>query len=403
MRKISFKSLKSNKLDLVVLVGGKGTRIKEYLNGLPKPMAKFNNIHFLQYILNLFSKYPFKRIFLLTKYKSNIIFNKFHNKKINFIKIICIKEKKQMGTGGALNNLKNKIQDFVLINGDTLFDINLDDLIKSLKKENICSIALTKKLKQKSKKLNSLEIKKNLVKYKLNGSLINGGIYFFKKKIFNYIPNKHCSLENDILPKFIKKGKVNGKSFNNFFIDIGSKEYFKKASKKLKNYFKRPAIFLDRDGVINHHNRYVYSKKKFVFRNGVTNGLKYLINKKYYIFIVTNQAGIGKKIFTENQFNQLHLFLKKKLYTEDIYFDDVKYSPYHPLAKIKKYRKSSNLRKPGNLMIIKIQKKWLINKKKSFMIGDQLSDKICAKKSDLYFEYAKKNFYNQVKKIIKKI
>ena len=104
MKKISFGSLKSNKLDLVILVGGKGTRIKQYLKGLPKPMVKFNNKHFLQYILNVFCKYHFKRIFLLTGHKNSIIFKKFHNRSFNFIKIICLKEKKVMGTGGALNN-----------------------------------------------------------------------------------------------------------------------------------------------------------------------------------------------------------------------------------------------------------------------------------------------------------
>ena len=53
MKKISFESLKSNKLDLVILAGGKGTRIKQYLKGLPKPMAKFNNKHFLQVLTHL--------------------------------------------------------------------------------------------------------------------------------------------------------------------------------------------------------------------------------------------------------------------------------------------------------------------------------------------------------------
>ena len=92
MKKISFGSLKSNKLDLVILAGGKGTRIKQYLKGLPKPMVKFNNKHFLQYILNVFCKYNFRRIFLLTGYKNSIILKKFHNRSFNFIKTICIKE-----------------------------------------------------------------------------------------------------------------------------------------------------------------------------------------------------------------------------------------------------------------------------------------------------------------------
>ena len=87
----------NKKLDLLILVGGKGTRIKKYLRGLPKPMLKFNNKFFLNYIINFASKYNLNKIYLLTGYKSNIIYQKFHNKTFNFVKIECIKEKKEMG------------------------------------------------------------------------------------------------------------------------------------------------------------------------------------------------------------------------------------------------------------------------------------------------------------------
>ena len=72
-------------------------------------MAKFNKIYFLQYLINIYSKYPIKNIYILAGYKSNIIFKKFHNKIFNFTKIICLKEKKFMGTGGALFSLKKKL------------------------------------------------------------------------------------------------------------------------------------------------------------------------------------------------------------------------------------------------------------------------------------------------------
>ena len=116
-------------IDLVILAGGMGTRIKEFLNNKPKPMMKFNNIYFLQYLINIFTKYPFNKIYILTSYKNKIIFDNFHNKIFNLTKIICLKEKKPMGTGGALNNLKKyKINNFILTNGDTIFDIDLKGL-----------------------------------------------------------------------------------------------------------------------------------------------------------------------------------------------------------------------------------------------------------------------------------
>ena len=366
-------------LDLVILAGGKGTRIKKYLHNKPKPMVKFNEIFFLQYLINIYSKYPINKIFILTGYKSDIIFKNFHNKIFNFTKVVCIKEKKLMGTGGALLNLKrNKIKDFILVNGDTVFDIDLADFIKSFKKKKLGCVALAPNNKNNSK-------------------LMNGGIYFFKKKFLNIIPNKPCSLEEDIFPNIIKKKLLTGKIYKDFFLDIGTPKYFKVSTKKLKDHFSRPAAFLDRDGVINHDSGYVYKKKDFRFRKGVIKGLKYLIKKKYYIFIVTNQAGIAKGMFNENDFKKLHLYLKNNLSKKNIYFNDVQYCPYHPKGKIKIYKKKSSLRKPGNQMIKNILKKWLIDKRKSFMIGDKNSDKDCAKKSNLSFFYADSNFYTQIK------
>ena len=145
---------------------------------------------------------------------------------------------------------------------------------------------------------------------------------------------------------------------------------------------------MDRDGVINYDYGYVNNIKKFKLRPGVIKALSLLKRKKYYIFLVTNQAGIGKGIFTEKQFTKLHKILKIKFNKKEVYFDSVSYSPWHPKAKIKKYRKKSLFRKPGNLMIKKIISNWDINLKKSFMIGDKKTDFICAKNSKLYFEYA---------------
>jgi len=390
-------------IDLVILAGGKGTRIKQYLKNKPKPMLKFNNIFFLRYLINNYTKYPFKKIYILTGFKSKIIFKNFHNKIYNFTKIQCIKEKKLLGTGGALFNLKKgKINDFILANGDSIFDINLIDFIKSCKKGNIGSIALANSKKNiNSSKLNNLGLKKNKIIYTKKNKFMNGGVYFFKRKLLNLISNKICSLENDILPKLIKKGEISGKIYNDFFLDIGTPKYLKNTSYILNKIYRRPAVFLDRDGVINHDYGYVHKLKDFTFKKGVIAGLKFLIKKNYYIFVVTNQAGIAKNIFKEKDFINLHDNLKKKLSLKNIFFDDVQYSPYHPEGKIKKFRKKSPMRKPGNQMIKNIMSEWLINKKNSFMIGDKLSDKKCAKKSKLNFYYSSNDFLKQIKKIIR--
>tara|TARA_B100000029_G_C17590328_1_gene962318 strand:- start:1469 stop:2017 length:549 start_codon:yes stop_codon:yes gene_type:complete len=172
--------------------------------------------------------------------------------------------------------------------------------------------------------------------------------------------------------------------------------------RKTSRFLKKPAAFMDRDGTINYDYGYVYKFSEFKLRPYVLKGLRYLTKKKYLIFIITNQAGIGKGKFNISDFKKLNkkmitFFLKNK-----IKINEIQFCPYHPQAKIKKYKKKTNLRKPGNLMIINILKKWNVDLKRSFMLGDKKSDRLAAKKSRLYFEYVKRNFYLQVKNINEK-
>ena len=170
----------------------------------------------------------------------------------------------------------------------------------------------------------------------------------------------------------------------------------------LANNIKRPAVFLDRDGTINHDKGYTHRFSDFKFRPNVIRGLKYLSKKKYLIFIVTNQAGIAKGKFKLWHLIKLHKQIINYLKKKNIHINEIQYCPYHPNAVIKAFKKNTQYRKPGNLMIKKILSKWNINLKKSFMIGDQKSDLQAARKSKLYYEFVKKNFYKQVKKIDKK-
>ena len=120
-------------ITLVILAGGRGSRIKNFTNLLPKPLIKFSGISLLRYIINNFSKYNVDKIYILCGYKGKLIHKEFHKKIINLVEINCIIEKRPMGTGGSLYSLKKIIKnDFVLINGDTVFDIDFNkDFYKS--------------------------------------------------------------------------------------------------------------------------------------------------------------------------------------------------------------------------------------------------------------------------------
>ena len=389
---------------LFILAGGKGSRIKKINRYLPKPLIKFNNISLLSHLINQVSIYQFDEIIILAGYRSNQIVKKFHNRYFNFNKIRVLVEKKPLGTSGWINLYKKEIKNnFFLINGDSYFN-NLEFNLWKLAnlKKNFISMMLTNNhAYPENKKLNNLYIDKNKkIINKKNSNYINAGVYFISKNIIkNNKLKKFNSLEDELIPYLQSKKKVKGIINKNELIDIGTPKSLGNAKKKLPKLLKKPAAFLDRDGVINYDYGYVHKFKKFKFKKKVVDALQFLTKKNYYIFIVTNQAGIAKGLFTEIDFKKLHIQLKNFFLKKNIFIRDVKYCPYHKDAKIKKYKKKTNFRKPGNLMIKEIYNNWIINKNKSFMIGDQITDKICAKKSNLYFEYAKDNLSKQIKKI----
>ena len=389
------------KIDIVILAGGKGSRIKKLINNCPKPLARINkNKMFLDYLLNNICKYNINKIFILAGYKGNKIYKVYHGKNINLVPVKCIVEKKPLGTAGSLLQIKKKIsKKFMIINGDTIFDINFDEFKNNKIKKDEIFIALSKSnYKSPGARLYNLAIRKKRVIFKKNSKLINAGIYLVNRDFLKNIKPSTFSLENEIIFKLINQKKAKGKIYNNFFLDIGTPKTLKLARKILPKYFYKPALFLDRDGTLNHYTegKYIYKFRYFKFKTGTVEILK-KITKNFYLFLVTNQAGIGKNIFTENDFINLHKKIKEFLTRKNVYINEIKFCPFHPLAKIKKYKKNSLLRKPGNLMVEQLKKDWEIDFKKSYMIGDKRSDELCAKKSKLRFLYVNKNLQQTIK------
>jgi len=204
----------------VILAGGLGSRVKKYLKNKPKPLLKVENKFFLEILVRKLVKYNFNKILILVGYRGHEITRLFHNKYFNFTKIECIKENKLLGTAGALYTLKKKIKNnFILVNGDTYFDIDYTK-IKFKKKSSLIKIVLTKKLDNKNLKLNNISIKNNLIFLKKNSDFMNGGIYLIKKKFLKSIKNTKSSLETDFIPDLIRMKLVEGEYFKDFFMTL---------------------------------------------------------------------------------------------------------------------------------------------------------------------------------------
>lgn len=152
--------------------------------------------------------------------------------------------------------------------------------------------------------------------------------------------------------------------------------------------------------MINEDSGYVHSIRDFKLKKGVLLALKKIKQLNFYIFIVTNQAGIAKGLFSIEQFYKFSKEIKNFFLKNNIIIDDVKFCPYHENAKLKKFKKKSNFRKPGNGMIEDLFKHWLVDRKKSFFIGDQITDEKAANRSNLKFRYFHKNLNLTISKLI---
>lgn len=135
-----------------------------------------------------------------------------------------------------------------------------------------------------------------------------------------------------------------------------------------------PAIFLDRDGVINVDTGYVYLVDDFKFIDGVIDALLKLKQKGYLLVVVTNQSGIARGLFTEEQFMSLTEWMDWSLADRGVDLDGIYFCPHHPSEGSDQYRKSCSCRKPGPDMILDAVKHLDIDLTRSYMVGDKPSD-----------------------------
>tara|TARA_A100001015_G_C15036024_1_gene736270 strand:- start:1513 stop:2013 length:501 start_codon:yes stop_codon:yes gene_type:complete len=139
----------------------------------------------------------------------------------------------------------------------------------------------------------------------------------------------------------------------------------------------KPAAFFDRDGVINYEKDYVFKIKDFQWIEGAKEGIKFLNEKNYHVFVVSNQSGISRGIYNIEDVLSLHNYINSELKKIDAHIDEFFISPYHPMFP-NKFKKLIKLRKPDTGMLELAESRWSIEKKNSFMIGDKVTDIECA-------------------------
>ncbi|WP_130834098.1 D-glycero-beta-D-manno-heptose 1,7-bisphosphate 7-phosphatase [[Erwinia] mediterraneensis] len=137
---------------------------------------------------------------------------------------------------------------------------------------------------------------------------------------------------------------------------------------------KVPAIFLDRDGTVNVDHGYVHDIDHFQFIDGVIESMRELKKMGFALVLVTNQSGIARGMFTEDQFMQLTEWMDWSLADRDVDLDGIYYCPHHPQASVAEYRQQCDCRKPQPGMLLSAQQQLHIDMSASYMVGDKLED-----------------------------
>ncbi len=216
-------------MQVVILAGGKGTRLRPLTYQIPKPMVPVHGKPFLHHQLELIKSFKINEVLLLVCYLGEQIEDYFGDGSRFGLKIEYSYEESLLRTGGALKNAEEKLSDeFLLLNGDTFLPINYGELIKYFNRFNkIGTIAVYSNTEKMTSNNISVGVTNLVIDYGKKDSKgmthVDAGAMVFKKNIVNFIPeNKTCSLEEEIFHELINRKELMAFIVSQRFYDIGS-------------------------------------------------------------------------------------------------------------------------------------------------------------------------------------
>ena len=136
----------------------------------------------------------------------------------------------------------------------------------------------------------------------------------------------------------------------------------------------RPAVFFDRDGTINVDTGYTYRAEDLDFLPGAVAAVKRVNDLGWYGFLVTNQLGVARGYFAEDDVKAFHAHMQEQLRAAGAHFDDIRYCPHHPDGKVAAYARACDCRKPRAGMILDLMTSWPVVREKSLVVGNSHSD-----------------------------
>jgi mannose-1-phosphate guanylyltransferase / phosphomannomutase len=385
-------------MKIVILAGGKGTRMGKLAANIPKPMVLLAGKPILQYQVENAKVYGYDDIIMLTGYKEEVIKNYFGDGRAFGVNIEYVTDEHPLGTAGAVKELEEKLEEaFIVFYGDTMMDINLNNLVKyHHSKKGLATLVVHPNDHPHDSDLVEIDTNNRVKKFlskphtssQYHQNLVNAALYVLDPQIFRHIEkNKFADFGRDVFPELIDSGEpVYVLNTTEYIKDIGTidrlgeveVDYVSGKVQRMNTTFKQKAIFLDRDGVINQEAEPIDSAGKFKLLAGVEDALKRINKSDYLSVVVTNQPMIAKGFANEAQLQEVHNYMETILGQNGIYLDRIYYCPHHPekghVGERVDLKVPCSCRKPETGMLDLAALEMNIDLNQSFIVGDRTVD-----------------------------
>lgn len=392
-------------MKVVIMAGGKGTRMSSVVSDIPKPMIKIAGKPVLEHELECLRDQGFTDFILTVNHLGNAIVNYFGDGhgispatgKPFGVTIEYYFEEQPLGNAGALFKIKDKLtDDFLLLNADSVFDVDFKRFVNYHKKSGALVTLFTHP--------NNHPYDSGLIIADENGSVktwltkedkrnyyyrnrVNAGLHVISPKVLNTeMTIQKVDLDRQLLKPLAGSGKMFVYDSSEYVKDMGTPERYeivcrdfqkgKVHAKNLKN--KQKAIFLDRDGTINKFVGFLRCVNEFVLLPGVAEAIRMINELGYLVIVVTNQPVIARGEVGLEELYTIHNKMETLLGREGAYVDRIYYCPHHPDKGYEgeriEYKIECDCRKPKPGMLLKAVEDFNIDLSKSWIVGDGEND-----------------------------
>jgi D,D-heptose 1,7-bisphosphate phosphatase len=383
---------------VVIIAGGKGTRIASVNSEIPKAMIPVCGMPVLERQVRMACSQGFNDFIFLTGYLGDQIERYFGDGSRWGAHIQYHRETAPMGTAGSLPEVADDLSDdFFVFYGDTVMDIDMQRMLVFHRQHQAdATLFVHPNDHPFDSDIIELDADHAVTQFDnkphpagfVSHNIVNAALFVFSKHVVECIPRGQKShIEKDILPECLRRGfRLFGYLSSEYVKDMGTPERYESVCQDAKTgkvasmnlQHKRHAVFLDRDGVINTDCGLVYKPSQMQLIEGAAEGINYIHSKGYLAVVVTNQSVIARNLCTFAELDAINALMETLLGQQNAYIDALYFCPHHPDGgypeERKEYKIKCNCRKPAPGLLLRAADEMNIDLSQSYMIGDRDSD-----------------------------